>query len=374
MGKNGFRILDSDLHVLEPHDLYTKYMDSKWGNRVPRGQPRSGSGSVDFRTADGSLVRSLPEGYQFPTTAKQEDQRFAVGAERDFDPVSQMKAMDIEGIDVAVLFRTFPLFTDDSLEPEYAIALCRAWNDWITDFCKEGPERMKAAGIVALHDADLAAQEIRRSVTELEHIGECLTSYPTLGRQLPEPYFDPVWAETEQLGVPLCFHPASLPNQPSWANDFIPLDGYSWLARGLAQPLENLRAVTYFTACGILERFPKLQVAFLEGNCSWLPWLLYRLDERYSMWESAKAVTKLSIKPSEYFRRQCFISTDVDEYLVKDVIEHLGDDNLVFSTDYPHDDCAFPEATDSFLAMEGVSDDSKRKILWDNCARLYNLN
>ena len=74
------------------------------------------------------------------------------------------------------------------------------------------------------------------------------------------------------------------------------------------------------------------------------------------------------------FARQCFISVDVDEYLVNDVIERFGDDTLVFTTDYPHADCRFPHAIDTFLEMEGVVEASRKKILWDNCARLYSLN
>ena len=81
----------------------------------------------------------------------------------------------------------------------------------------------------------------------------------------------------------------------------------------------------------------------------------------------------LKLAPSEYFRRQCFVSVDPDEALVRYTIDAIGDENLVLSTDWPHDDSAYPHATESFLGLEGVSDDSKRRILWDNCARLYNL-
>ena len=87
----------------------------------------------------------------------------------------------------------------------------------------------------------------------------------------------------------------------------------------------------------MLERFPKLRVAFLEGNCSWLPWLMYRLDE-YCELQGPMADIPLRKKPSEYFKEQCFISADVDEGLVVSVIDYMGDDNIVFSTDYPHID------------------------------------
>ncbi len=381
MSKQGFKVLDSDLHVLEPRDLYLTYMDPKWGNRIPRGEPRNAIQSVHFVTADGKAVRTAPvldEAYRGPSWEIQEDvehresPRFQVGMERDFDPVSQLTAMDMEGIDAAVLFRTVPLHTDDTQEPEYAMALCRAWNDWISDFCRTDPTRLKAAGLVTLHDADLAVDEIRRIVTERGHTAICMTPEPIHGRQLAERYFDPVWAEAERLGVPVCFHPSFFPNQEHWSNRFATLSGCAWLVETFDQPMENVLAVVYFTAGGILERFPHLRVAFLEGNCSWLPWLLYRLDERYELFGGVRGVTPLSMKPSDYFLRQCFISVDVDEYLVTDVMKRLGDDHLVFSTDYPHADCKFPQATDTFLAMEGISATSKRKILWDNCARLYN--
>ena len=95
--------------------------------------------------------------------------------------------------------------------------------------------------------------------------------------------------------------------------------------------------------------------------------------ELVAVMEQAEAATaKLQGLPSEYFMRQCFISVDADEDQVEWVIRKLGDDTLVFSTDYPHSDSHFPEATDLFLKLP-ISEASKRKILWDNCARLYGL-
>jgi predicted TIM-barrel fold metal-dependent hydrolase len=119
---------------------------------------------------------------------------------------------------------------------------------------------------------------------------------------------------------------------------------------------------------GVLERHPAMRMAFLEANCSWLPWLLYRLDDQQKKYTDSP----LSLAPSEYFKRQCFISMEVDENLASGVIEYMGDDHLVLSTDYPHPDSAFPRAIEEFFEQD-MLDDTRRKILWDNCARLYNL-
>jgi len=77
---------------------------------------------------------------------------------------------------------------------------------------------------------------------------------------------------------------------------------------------------------------------------------------------------------SQYFFRQCYVATDADEKVLKQVVEAVGDDNIVVSTDYPHSDGLFPHAIEEFVAIEGVSDKTKAKILWDNCARLYKLS
>ena len=137
-------------------------------------------------------------------------------------------------------------------------------------------------------------------------------------------------------------------------------------------PLELMVAMCSMILGGVLERFPGLKVAFLEGNCSWLPWWLYRLDDQWSKFGAGETV-QLNQKPSDYFLRQCYISIDPDEHLAADMLKRLGDDNVVFSTDYPHPDSAFPHAVEELLALEEISPESKKKILWDNCARLYSL-
>lgn len=123
---------------------------------------------------------------------------------------------------------------------------------------------------------------------------------------------------------------------------------------------------------GVLARFPRLRVGFLEGNSGWLPWWLNRLDDQWKKYGGGESI-RLDGLPSEYFRRQCYIGTDVDEELLSVVIDEVGDDNIVMSTDYPHADGPFPHGTETFLNLPGVSLESKRKILWDNCVKLYGL-
>ena len=138
-----------------------------------------------------------------------------------------------------------------------------------------------------------------------------------------------------------------------------------------SHPVEQMLAVGAFCAGGILERHPRLRVAFLEGNCGWVPFLLWRMDEHWE-WLGDVYARELTMAPSAYFKRQCFVSVECDEEPVKHVIEAIGDDRIVFSTDFPHGDSKFPRAVESFLRLP-ISEESKRKILWDNCAAYYGL-
>jgi uncharacterized protein len=383
MSKNGYKILDSDMHVFEPHDLYLKYMNPKWGEQIPRGQPRKNHGQIKFTFADGKPIRpsgtqvlaaTSPKPHQGESSPGETEvaHRYAKPLARDYDAVSQLEAMDEEGLDVAVLFRTFPLHCDDSLEADYANDLCRAWNNWMADFCKADLKRLRPSALITLHDVDLAVDETRRAITQLGAIGLCLVPEPANGRHIHDRYYDPLWREAEKLGAPICFHPAASPNQDQAVRRFKGHSNEAVLINAFRNPIELMLAVGSFCAGGVLERFPHLRVAFLEGNCSWLPWALYRLDER---WEMRKGYCNepMALRPSDYFLRQCFISVDVEEDLVIDVIKRVGDDNVVISTDYPHADSHWPNATNQFMAIEMPSA-SRKKILWDNCARLYNVN
>jgi predicted TIM-barrel fold metal-dependent hydrolase len=112
-------------------------------------------------------------------------------------------------------------------------------------------------------------------------------------------------------------------------------------------------------------------VAFLEGNCSWAPWLLWRMGE-YAETTGKLEYPYLTLTPLEYFQRQCYGAVECDEITAKHIPEYGLEDNMVFSTDYPHLDVKYPHAIDSFLKLP-FSDKTKRKYLWDNCAKMYNF-
>lgn len=139
--------------------------------------------------------------------------------------------------------------------------------------------------------------------------------------------------------------------------------------------MEQMVAAVSLIYGGVLERFPRMTVAFLEAGCGWVPFWLERMDDHYEkgLARDFGAAKRLSMAPSDYFRRQCFVSADADEAMLAQVIELIGDEKIVFSTDYPHPDSKYPHAVDAFLALPGVAPESKRRILWDNALALYGI-
>jgi uncharacterized protein len=274
------------------------------------------------------------------------------------------------------VYRTFAhmVVSIDALQPDYATAYCAAFNDWLADYCRADPRRLKPAAIISLHDPELAAAEARRAVEQKGHVAVVLLPMPVQERYVNAPECDVLWREISRLGVPLALHGTSGGASKDYvSNRFRGHPNFRTLNHAASFPLELMLAMGAILVGGVLEKFPTLRVGFLEGNCGWLPWWLHRLDDQWKKYGGGESV-QLSVPPSEYFRRQCFIGTDVDEALLPVVIDAIGDDNIVMSVDYPHADGPFPHGLETFLELPGVSTDSKRKIMWDNCVRLYGFS
>jgi predicted TIM-barrel fold metal-dependent hydrolase len=282
--------------------------------------------------------------------------------------------MDIEGIDVAVMYGTRgrQVLCHDDLKPDFAAALARAYNNWAADYCKTDPQRLKFAAQVAMHDVSSAVEEAKRCVTELGAVAVVGTPNPVNGQHLHDEACEPLWAALEELDVPIGFHPTgNTALKDDAGRRYVGHANFHPIAHAIRNPVELMGAIASMTTGGIMERHPKLRAAFLEGTAGWLYWWLWRLDDQWEKFGPG-CERSLSMLPSEYFRRQCYIALDVDEEPALDAIKQMGSEYFVVSSDYPHSDGAFPEAMQQFFGLQ-LSDEARRQILWDNCARLYKI-
>jgi predicted TIM-barrel fold metal-dependent hydrolase len=373
MAKNGFRLIDAEMHVMEPVDLWQRYIDPEFKDRAPR---RLSDRKWDIRTlVEGEVMAQIPGGDWPAETGAEEKamaERYAEEIARDFDPQSQVKAMDKEGLDLAILFPTAGMYATafTHMDSRFAAAVCRAYNDWLHDYIRAAdPKRLFGAACVSPHDVEGAVAETRRAVAELGM--KAIFLRPNIYNDKPwhDRYYDPLWAACQELNVPVGFHETTGSRMKAAGTDRFQALGIAHIS---THPMEQMLACMDIIMGGVMERFPKLRVAFLEAQCGWLPFWLERMDEHYEWREPYGEMTHLTTKPSEYFRRQGFCAVECDEEFVAHVVAACGDDNLVTTTDYPHGDSKYPKAMDRFLALP-LSDSSKKKILWDNALRLYAL-
>jgi uncharacterized protein len=379
--RDGFLVVDADRHVMEPSDLWDRYLPAAFKGRVRITGPTQGGRYVDgTQVSDAFRLRAdadNPEddgGKHMFTGSDRYDTTFAEAIAADFDPASNIRDMDREGVDVAVLFPTLGLYImwRDDIEPALSAAICRAYNTWLAEYCQYAPQRLYGAMLIPLQDPELAVEELKYGREQLGHVGIFWRPNVMCGRTLLSRDYDPVYETAADLGVTVCVHEGARTVLPQAGSD-----RYSAFGRHIAcHPMEQMLACLNLSADGVLERFPTLKVAHLETGSGWVPFWLERMDEHWEHFsQGASAVTKE--KPSYYFKRQCMVSCEAGEELVDAFVEHVGDDYLILATDYPHPDCIgkFPDRTVGDLTSNpDLSAESKRKILWDNPARLYGLS
>jgi uncharacterized protein len=391
MARNGFLVLDSDLHMMEPGDLWERWLDGPHRANPPRffgGQQETLNETAEDKANTDSIMGMEVQGLAIPahatqvgaTVSSRELQRrsrarhphFRVARARGYDAVSTLQAMDIEGIDVAVMYGTRgrQILCHDNLAPDYAAALARAYNNWAADYCKTDPTRLKFAAQLAMHDVGLAVEEARRCVRELGAVAVIGTPNPVNGQHLHDEAVEPLWDALEELNVPIGFHPTgNTALKDDAGTRYVGHANFHPIAHAIRNPVELMGAIASLTTGGVMERHPKLRAAFLEGTAGWLPWWLWRLDDQWEKFGPG-CERSLSMLPSEYFKRQCYIALDVDEEPAIHAVNDMGAEYFVVSSDYPHPDGAFPEALQAFFGM-ALTDEQRKKILWDNCARLY---
>jgi predicted TIM-barrel fold metal-dependent hydrolase len=377
--KDGYRVVDADAHVIEPDDLWARYFDASLREHAPRHLNRAFAIQVD------GVPINTPADWETETSAEQTARRderisatfrelFPAAYDRGFDAVAQLADMDVEGVDLAFLYPSYGLFATASseLDPVIAAATCRAYNNWLADFCGGDRDRLHGVGMLALQDPDAAAAEVLRVHDDLGFRAMFARPNPICGRNLDDPAYEAVWKALSERQMTLGLHEGGMPPLPQAGSDRLTNAEQKHIC---SHPMEQMVAAVSLIYGGVLERFPGLRVAFLEAGCGWVPFWLERMDDHYEkgLARDFGAANDLTQPPSEYFARQCYVSADADEAMLAPVIALLGDERIVFSTDYPHPDSKYPHAVESFLALPGVSDDSKRRILWDNARALYGM-
>jgi len=363
-----FRVIDADGHVMEPDALYDDYLDP--GFRPQLAALREAARARPMQTFFGLLhtIRSgRPLGAVEPYEPIVRTAGFLEVPKGGWDPRTRLADMDAEGIDVAVVFPTGVSSFCALDDPAFESAMYEAYARWVGEYCLAAPDRLRAVAVVNMRDPVQGAREIRRWGREAWCVGIYCSGHID-GKLLDHPDLFPLWDAAQGEDLPICFHGGTA--RPPYGCGTFEFAESFFLMHAATNPFEQMRALGALIGGGVLERFPRLRVAFLEAGVGWVPFWLDRLDEHYERLPAYAPL--LSRAPSAHVRGpQVFVSCDPDESTLPVCVEALGAERILYASDYPHFDSRFPNTAKLIAERPELSEEAKRKILGENARRLY---
>jgi len=366
------KIIDADGHIVETADQLREYLEPAY--RDTAFDVVTDSRGNTFFLVEGRLVpKPAGKGAGTPRGFGGVGPQGVYGAARvGFNKERLIADLDREGIDLHVMYPTFLLGLCGIENKDNAVALARAYNNWMANIRKEMQGRAAAVAVVPLQDVSAAIEEMRRA----SELGLCGVTVPAtvFDKNLDDPEIFPFFAAAEKLNMAVAVHSVT------GAYPTIGADRYDkfFFSHTLAMSFPTMAAMLSLVCGGVLARLPKLRVAFLEIGIGWVPYWMERMDEHYEKHELRdelkKEVPYLTKEPSEYVKAgNVFVTCEPDEKTLPDCIRHTGEDLPMYASDYPHGDSKFPETVKLLRSREDLPPNVKGKILGLNAARFYNL-
>ena len=421
--QNRFTVFDGDSHVVEPRELWEKYLDPEY---------RILGKSALWREHGRTNAYLKVNGQVFRDAANPNIPRHAIwqpgmtwesvgGLDPDIrhpeiagasDPHARIADMDAMGIDQAFLYPTwfaegFHLVED----PDVAYALARAYNDWVSDFCKAAPERLFAAAMVPLQDMDMAIAELRRVSNMSCFRGAFIRPMFREGLYFTHPYYDPLWGELEELQLAAAVHPTPGLWNPEWTShgqfiekvkgrlNLIPFDNgggggpFSGGGTGEARPflsagmplghplapvISNWLDNHMFVAAAligftVMQRYPEMKVVVAHGKASWMEEVLEKMEA------SSRVIPLLHYypvrtDPEEMWEEgQVMLGFDAEERLIQK-LPHLFEEKIVWGSRYPHHDTTGAQDAIDQLRRADISDNAIARMMGQNAAQQFGID
>ena len=367
--RNGCKVVDTDCHQMEPPSMWRDFIDPRFADYAPAVDRAGGFPTMKVEgeslTAEGKYPFSTPE---FLAALARGMQRFERTRSAGFDAASRLQDMDEQGVDVQILYPTVggQLLGREFHDAELLAACCRAYNDWSAQYCQAAPDRLRWAAMLPVQDVSLAIEEARRTAAK-GTVGYYVRPNPNHGRLLSHRDHFPLFVEIERLDRPICIHDSGSPHLPSFGDR---MDTHV-TGHMIAHPFEAMAAMMNLIWDGVFEHHPRLTVVHVEADAGWVPYWLQRMEQHYEFSGNAEH-PELKLRPTEYFQRNVFVACRGDERTLKSVVDLVGDEKILFNTDYPHPDGTWPWGMQA-LDEQPISAESRRKIFCDNAARAFRL-
>ena len=378
--KDGLRVFDADTHVEPTAEVIDQYVDPAFRSRLPEltpyrqpvrpGNPGGAPGKHVYRYGQISFKRVLGEaepreshsgrdthwmGSKQPRLGTQDDQ-----AE------SRIQDMDDEGTDTHFCIPTAWTSLVGHPDPSIEVNIIRAFHRHMANFSGNHPDRLQSMIVASARDVDAAVREIR----EWGKSRWAVAVMPLVTKDIPadHPSLDPIWKAAVDHDLPIAHHSFT------WTPPYFPGAFDLWdnvfLGRLASHPWGAMRFIASVIGGGIMDRYPDMRVGTLECGFGWLPFWGKRMDEQYAYVGSTQ---ELKMKPSEYLksgRYFCSVERHEGDDMFRMVSSFLGDDVLMYASDYPHSECQFPETVENFLAWQ-MKPAQRAKLMAGNADRFF---
>jgi predicted TIM-barrel fold metal-dependent hydrolase len=370
--------VDADGHILEPPDLWEEYLEPRYRDRALR--LRTDDDGLEYLEINGTPSKLTRRGSpgMLGGMGKRSEQ-IAPSPQRTYlrsapfgsmNAVERLRLLDAEGLDAAFLYPTIELLWEAECDDiEISQAYCRAYNRWIADFCRDSGARLIPIAHLSLGDPTAAAHELARAVKDGCR-GAWVAPFAITKKPHGHPDHDPLFAAAQELDVPIGIHPTFEPRHAfSGRFDMQYIRRAQFYLNMLAG--EGVRhAFTTLFQFGVFDRFPRLKIIILESGAGWIGYWLDRMD---AIAKVPNAALPLTHKPSDYFRRQCWISADPEESTIPALMDLVGTDRFFWASDYPH-----PDHTGDYIAeLENLAGklapSARAKLLGENVRRCYGM-
>jgi uncharacterized protein len=375
-------IIDGDGHYVEPTWVWDEYVPKSVQDRLFLERDEEGFGkslvvdefAVDFQMAALENWLSWGMGETFtPGGVREGNVRFRRFEEADpggWDSKVRLATQDREHIDAAVVFPTFGLLAGGVADRDVAIAMARAVNRFGFEYCAVAPGELYTVAVLPTTFPEDAAAELRRCVEEYGFVAGVLRPNPLRnGRTLQDPSFEPLWAAAEELGVPLTIHNAAYADLAHAGAD----RATSFMLHHVTvHPVEAMLAFGQLFEARIFERHPRLRVGFMESTCGWAPFWLERLDEHVEQigWTYNPRMDRSA---SDTFREHCVLGCEGEERMVPYVQEVLGEESVVWASDYPHFDTQ-PPFIDDMMNRSDMTESQRDGVMRRAALSFYGLS
>ena len=382
----GLQIIDSDTHWSEPHDLWTSLAPPKYKDLVPQIKEHNGKRAWvvngDIVLAGDSAVSALElDGTKIPGIGflKYDIDQVHRGS---FDCDARLELMDEMGVSHCITYPNVGGFGNQNFlkveDLDLRIACVEIYNDYMADVQQRSGGRILPMALVPWWDIQASVNEVYRMASNgARGIVMCSNPHDSGMPDFAQPDWRPLWEVCEATKMPINFHIGASTGDIDWSGS-VPYKTWPGDVRltlgGAGLFLGNLRWMSNLLITDVPERYPDLRFVSVESGIGWIPFLLEALD--YQMGEtSPQHLRHMSMKPSEYFKRQFYGCFWFEGPTVAPAVEYLGADRVLFETDIPHPTCLYPDSIERVRkAIGALPEDAQRMILQDNAAELYRID